>query len=105
MPAGWQPTASLARAFVAPAVDSRRSALFGGPMSGLNLSNSNSQEYALPKKPTSQPMPSRPVVRFEVFRGTFASWPDLFEQAAEFATRVGRDRLITISHSEDKDDG
>jgi hypothetical protein len=50
-------------------------------------------------------MPSRPVVRFEVFRGTLASWPDLFEQAAEFATRVGRDRLITISHSEDKDDG
>lgn len=50
-------------------------------------------------------MPSLPVVRFEVFRGTFASWDALFEQAAEFATRVGRDRLITISHSEDKDDG
>ena len=40
-----------------------------------------------------------------MFRGTFATWPDLFEQAAEFATKVGRDRLITIAHSEDKDDG
>ena len=52
-----------------------------------------------------QAMPSLPVVRFEVFRGTFASWPELFEQAAQFATLIGRDRLITISHSEDKDDG
>jgi hypothetical protein len=50
-------------------------------------------------------MASRPLVRFEVFRGTFASWPALFEQAADFATRIGRERLITISHSEDKDDG
>jgi hypothetical protein len=45
------------------------------------------------------------TVRFELFRGTFASWPQLCEQAAEFATRIGRERLISISHSEDKDDG
>ena len=44
-------------------------------------------------------------VRFEEFRGLFSSWPALFQQAAEFASRLGRDRLITISHSEDKDDG
>lgn len=48
----------------------------------------------------------RPLnVKFEVFRGVMATWPQLFEQAAAFATRIGRDRLITISHSEDKDDG
>ena len=50
-------------------------------------------------------MPRRPVVRFEVFRGIMATWPELFERAAEFATQLGRDRLITIAHSEDKDDG
>jgi hypothetical protein len=45
------------------------------------------------------------TVRFEVFRGVMASWEDLFEEAAEFATRLGPDRLITISHSEDENDG
>jgi uncharacterized glyoxalase superfamily protein PhnB len=44
-------------------------------------------------------------VKSELFRGVIASWPELFEQAATFASRIGRDRLITISHSEDKDDG
>lgn len=40
-----------------------------------------------------------------MFRGTMASWPELFQQAATFATSVGRERLITISHSEDEQDG
>ena len=44
-------------------------------------------------------------VRFEEFRGVFSSWPALFERAAEFATSIGRERLITISHSEDQQDG
>jgi hypothetical protein len=44
-------------------------------------------------------------VYFQVFRGTFASWDTLFTQAAEFATKVGKEWLIGISHSEDKDDG
>lgn len=50
-------------------------------------------------------MPRQSIVRFEVFRGILASWPELFERAATFATGIGRDRLISISHSEDKDDG
>ena len=45
------------------------------------------------------------VVRFEIFRGVMASWPQLFQQASEFATQLGRDRLITIAHSEDQQDG
>ena len=45
------------------------------------------------------------VVRFEMFRGVMATWPDLFQQAADFASTLGPDRLITISHSEDKEDG
>lgn len=50
-------------------------------------------------------MPRRPVVKFEIFRGVIASWPDLFQQAAEFASQIGRDRVITIAHSEDQQDG
>jgi uncharacterized glyoxalase superfamily protein PhnB len=45
------------------------------------------------------------VVKFEEFRGVMATWQDLFEKAAAFATNIGRDRLITISHSEDQQDG
>jgi len=45
------------------------------------------------------------TVKFKVFRGVMASWPDLFQQASEFATQLGRERLITLSHSEDQQDG
>lgn len=44
-------------------------------------------------------------VRFEIFRGTFKSWDELFQQAAEFASHIGPDRLIGISHSCDNNDG
>jgi len=44
-------------------------------------------------------------MRFKLFRGVLASWDDLFTQAAEFASEVGPERLFSISHSEDKDDG
>jgi hypothetical protein len=50
-------------------------------------------------------MDSPLVVKFEMFRGVMKSWDELFAQAAAFATRVGRDRLITIAHSEDDNDG
>lgn len=40
-----------------------------------------------------------------MFRGTMATWDQLFSQAAEFATQLGRERLIAISHSEDQQDG
>ena len=48
---------------------------------------------------------TRMAVRFKMFRGTIATWDQLFAEAAEFATTVGRERLITISHSEDQQDG
>jgi hypothetical protein len=44
-------------------------------------------------------------VAWRIFRGTLASWSQLFDEAAAFATQVGPERLINISHSEDKDDG
>jgi len=45
------------------------------------------------------------TVKYEIFRGTLSTWNGLFTDAAEFATSVGRDRLITISHSCDHSDG
>lgn len=50
-------------------------------------------------------MPRKNVVRFEIFRGVMAPWPELFEKASEFATELGPGRLISISHSEDDNDG
>ena len=44
-------------------------------------------------------------VEYRMFRSSMSSWDTLFAQVAEFATQVGPDRLISISHSEDKDDG
>jgi hypothetical protein len=45
------------------------------------------------------------VVQYEVFRSSFETWDSLFAKAAERATKIGRERLIGISHSEDKEDG
>ena len=43
------------------------------------------------------------VMRFEVFRATsFTTWEALFQSVADFATDLGRDRVVTISHSEDR---
>jgi len=39
------------------------------------------------------------AVKFRVFRSDFSSWNTLFEEAAEFATMIGRERVISISHS------
>ena len=44
-------------------------------------------------------------VAFEVYRGTLASWQDLFQQAADFASQVGPEHVITISHSCDHSEG
>ena len=50
-------------------------------------------------------MPRKNTVRYEIFRGIMAPWPELFEKAAVFATELGPRRLISISHSEDQNDG
>ncbi len=44
-------------------------------------------------------------VAFEVFRSALSSWKSLFAEAARYATGVGPDRVITISHSEDANEG
>jgi hypothetical protein len=42
---------------------------------------------------------------YRMFKSSMASWDTLFQKASDFATGIGRERLISISHSEDKDDG
>lgn len=44
-------------------------------------------------------------IRYKMFRGIIASWERLFEQAAKFGSSLKPDRLISISHSEDGNDG
>jgi len=50
-------------------------------------------------------MHPRRTVSYKFFRGTFASWDELFTQAATFATTLGEGRVISISHSADHSDG
>ena len=53
--------------------------------------------------PFSQPAPQ--TVKFESFRGTFSSWESLFSQAAALASTIGKEHLISISHSSDHSEG
>ncbi len=65
----------------------------------------SASQAAAPLAPTPLPPKLSWRVEYEVFRGTFQSWEELFKQAADFATNIGRDRLIGISHSEDSNEG
>lgn len=38
-------------------------------------------------------------VQFKVFRGSLSRWETLAEEAAEFASRIAPERLISISQS------
>jgi hypothetical protein len=42
---------------------------------------------------------------FKIFRGSLASWEELFTKAAQFATKIGSERVHNISHSADHSDG
>lgn len=44
-------------------------------------------------------------VTFREFRGRLYSWRELFQQAAVFATDIGKENLISISHSEEAGKG
>ena len=44
-------------------------------------------------------------VSFRIFRSHWQSWEELFDQAADFASTLGPGRLISISHSEDDNEG
>jgi hypothetical protein len=42
---------------------------------------------------------------YKYFRGTLATWDDLFDEAAQFATETGPERVAGLSHSADRGDG
>jgi hypothetical protein len=44
-------------------------------------------------------------VKYKIFRGMLSSWDQLFTEASEFASRLGANRVISISHSADHSDG
>lgn len=45
------------------------------------------------------------TLSYHAFRGKWASWEELFSKASEFATQIGPERLVNISHSADHHDG
>jgi hypothetical protein len=40
-------------------------------------------------------------VQFKFFQSSFSSWNEMFQEAADFASQLPKDRLINISHSAD----
>jgi len=42
---------------------------------------------------------------YKYFRGTLATWDQLFSEAAQFATEKGPEYVVDISHSSDKGNG
>lgn len=40
------------------------------------------------------------IVKSKYFRGLLTSWDAIFAEAAAFATTIGREHLIGISHSQ-----
>jgi hypothetical protein len=44
-------------------------------------------------------------LNYRIFRGTFATWEELFTKAAYFATEVGPEQVLNVSHSVDDGDG
>jgi hypothetical protein len=59
----------------------------------------------IPEAPPQLDIPPKRRLTFRMFRGTWAPWERLFEEAANFANEIGPERVVSISHSEDKDDG
>jgi len=60
----------------------------------------------LPAPNPPAPGPSRlGRLTFRSYRGTMATWEELFQAAARFASDLGRERVLNISHSADDDDG
>jgi hypothetical protein len=59
-----------------------------------------------PKKdeaPVPDPVPR--FARYKMFRSALTTWESLFAEAAEFASQLGPEQLITVSHSSDNGEG
>ena len=49
--------------------------------------------------------PQKWRMAYRMFRGTFETWDDLFTEAAQFATEIGSEQVLNISHSANHGDG
>jgi hypothetical protein len=59
-----------------------------------------------PKKEEVPPAePSPRFAHFKMFRSSLTTWESLFAEAAEFASQLGPERLISVSHSSDNGEG
>jgi hypothetical protein len=61
------------------------------------------QEQGTPGR--EAPQPPEWKLSYRMFRGTLATWDELFTRAAYFATEIGPERVLNISHSADDGDG
>lgn len=41
----------------------------------------------------------RSQLKFEVFESSWDSWQGIFQKAADFAERIGKENVLNISHS------
>jgi hypothetical protein len=55
-------------------------------------------------EPSSEKAPQWKLA-YRVFRGTVANWDELFGEAAAFASEIGTERVLNISHSANHGDG
>ena len=63
---------------------------------------------AAPAGSETTPVGSEPPkwrLAHRIFRGTFATWEELFDEAQDFANEIGTDRVVNLSHSADRGDG
>ena len=42
-----------------------------------------------------------PQMKFRKFTAYIKSWETVFQEAADFASSVGREQVVSVSHSED----
>jgi hypothetical protein len=70
-----------------------------------NCGNALPAQIIAALKYAAEPGTPGPEVLFKRFQSSMLSWDELFAQAGGFATTVGRERLVSISHSADRSDG
>jgi hypothetical protein len=58
-----------------------------------------------PRAGEGEDAPPKRRLAYRMFRGTWATLEELFDQAAEFANELGSERVLNISHSADRNDG
>jgi hypothetical protein len=78
------------------------------PLPGTAASAAITDRPAPPPQPEREGKPDLRVgarVRFQVFRSYTQTWEELFGEAAAFASRIDPHDLISISHSEDDNEG